>query len=108
MFRESNKFHNSQYVAIAQTQGVRMLIDNYVNTYGYEVFEPNTYEGGVYAVADKEQGIILTLMSDGTVLKTDGFGVAKGKLTNGEVKLAEMDFNSAKIAIANKKMSKMD
>ena len=108
MSRESNKFNNSQYVAIAQTQGVRMLIDNYVSTYGYEVFEPNTYEGGVYAVADREQGIILTLMSDGTVLKTDGFGVPKGSLTNGEVKLAEMDADKTKLASARKKMSKAD
>lgn len=86
-----NKLNNSDYRALIASSGVKLLIDNYVKGYGYEVLEPETAEGGIYSVADREQSLILTLMEDGTILKTDGFRVPKGNLTNGEVKLARMD-----------------
>ena len=59
---------------------------------GYKLFEPNI-EAGVFAVASKEDGLILTLLDNKSIKKTDGYGKDLGFITESESRTAQDEYH---------------
>lgn len=87
--------NETPFQAIKPSIAVQMLLKCYVGNYGYELFTPDTREGGVFSVVHYEQKLILTVLDNGTIRKYDGFHHDLGALTNGEVRIAEIDAQAA-------------
>lgn len=71
------------YKAKKHSDAVKLMTNYHVNMCGYKMFESNI-ESGVFSVASKEDGLILTLLDDKTIIKTNGYRDDLGFVSNSE------------------------
>ncbi len=83
------------YHASSLVEAVEMLIECYVRGYGYTIMAPQAFEHMVFAVYDKEQDVMLMVTNVANVVKTNSTYDSYNFLTNGEVRLAQIDNKAA-------------
>lgn len=81
----------SVYKAKKHSRVVKFMTGYYIGQCGYKVFLPNT-DNGVFGVASKEDDLILTLLDDKTIKKTDGSGKDLGFVSQDEYDKAKDEF----------------
>lgn len=75
------------YKAKKHSDAVKLMTDFYVGLLGYKLSIPNV-EGGVFAIASEESGLIITLLDDKTIKITDGQQKELGFIDENEAKTA--------------------